>query len=405
MRQLTHKSLIHKAYQPRTVAQNFFYFYKSLAKLNNRCRGFIYVVSMKIRYILVLLLLQLMAVLPAFAQTKAAKTDRVLFILDGSYAMNDTWQGEQSKFAIAAQVITRIIDSVNHNNGEVEFGLRVFGHQFNQSLSKCEDSRIEVAYSKDNLAQTALRLNDLKPKGAGSSSYAIARALSADVTDTAHYRYSMVLLQGSANDCAGDNCTELINSAKRNLLYRLYKIELGNDGTADKYCMDNVFEIKHIEDMGKSIQHISAQFRVRRPVVKETPVKKTAPVYEVKALPVIENKKTAPVVQSGTIPATADNVIPAVPFVSKTSKIKVEDPSDFGEINLLNIAAVKQMKIYMTSGDVEKEVMNIFPVGLNHKLVRLPVGKYALVYTYGYNDASKKIFEVLPEKVLDIPFR
>ena len=350
-------------------------------------------------------------ILPGFilqvsAQTKTAKTDRVLFVLDGSYAMNDTWQGDESKFRIASAIITRIIDSVNYNNGEVEFGLRVFGHQFNKSLAKCEDSRVEVAYSKDNLAQTTLRLNDLKPKGIGSSTYALNKALAADINDTAHYRYSIVLLQGAANSCAGDNCTELINSAKRNQLYRLYKIELGDDATADKYCMDNVFEIKHIEDVNKSIQHIASQFSVRRAVVKDTPpVKKTAAVYEVKTPPALKSKQTAPVVKTDTVPATTNNAVQAAPVVSKTSKIKVEDPAQFGGVNLLNISAVKQMKIYMTSGDVAKEVMNIFPVGLQQKLVKLPIGRYALVYTYGYNDASKKLFEVLPEKVLDIPFR
>ncbi len=35
MRQLTHRSLIHKAYQRRTVAQKKFFMTEDLAKLNN----------------------------------------------------------------------------------------------------------------------------------------------------------------------------------------------------------------------------------------------------------------------------------------------------------------------------------------------------------------------------------
>jgi hypothetical protein len=342
------------------------------------------------------------------AQTKIAKVDRVLFILDGSAIMGKDWQPGQSKFIAASAIINSIIDSVNQNTGIVEFGLRVYGHQFDKSLGKCEDTRMEVGYSKDNLGQTALRLNDLKPKGAGSSAYAITKALKSDVIDTAHYRYSIVLIQGDDEACSEDNCSALINSGKKNNLYRLYKVEFDNGANvADRYCMDNTFEMKDIAALNACVAHIVSQFRVRKPViqnaVQQTPKKQA--VIEEKVLPIAKvNKVAVTDVKIDTMPISKP-AKPETVVIKKGSKITSEDPEKFGQINLLNISAVKQMKIYNTDNGVEKEVQDIYPVGLSTKLVKLPIGKYALIYTYGYDEVYKKIFEVLPETVLDVLFR
>ncbi|RYE23893.1 MAG: VWA domain-containing protein [Sphingobacteriales bacterium] len=347
--------------------------------------------------------------LPVWSQTKTGKTDRVLFILDGSAGMNEAIEpGGKSKFFIASEIITAIIDSVNRNNGEVGFALRVFGHQFDKSLSKCEDTRMEVMYSKDNLAQTSLRLNDLKPKGAGSSVYAINKAFQTDINDTAHYRYSVVLLQGDAGSCDADNCTALINSGKRSSLYRLYKVEIGKDGSADKYCMDNVFEIRNADYTAPCIKHIASQFKVR----KSIPQPAARPVLNnvVRSEPLKPSKQHVKVPEPVIVKADTQ-VAPLVkvkeqPVVIKSgSKIKSEDPAKFGQVNLLNISTIRELKIYKTDGGVDKEIMDIFPVGLGQKLIKLPIGHYGLVYTYGYNDLGKKIFEVQLEQTLDIIFR
>ncbi len=356
-------------------------------------------------YISYLVLIQLLTVFIANAQP-GKKTDRILFVLDGSQAMSESFQpGTENRFQVASEIINSVIDSINQNNGEVEFGLRVFGHQFGKSLNKCEDTRMEVAYSKDNAAQVALRLNDLQPKGTGGGAYAITKALLVDLADTVRYRYSVVLLQGD-NSCTEDNCSALMNSGKKDKLYRLYKADLGKDASADRYCMDNIFEIKDKATMQACINHIAAQFRVRKPVATAA------------ARPVARKPKEAgyPVVKTKPIEekpaAVIDTIVSAKPkrkeetvVLKPGSKIRSEDPSKFGQINLLNIAMVKQMKIYSTNNGIEKEVQDIFPVGLDSKLVKLPVGQYALLYTYGYDQVYKKIFEVLPEQVLDIMFR
>ena len=46
-----------------------------------------------------------------------------------------------------------------------EMGLRVFGHQFDQSMVNCHDTRLEVPFSKNNTKVIKKKLEALTPMG------------------------------------------------------------------------------------------------------------------------------------------------------------------------------------------------------------------------------------------------
>ena len=89
---------------------------------------------------------------------------RVLFLLDGSGSMKETWNG-RTKFEIARELLEEAIDSIAGENKPVEFGLRVFGHQSPRELKNCEDSRLEVSFGRDNADQVRESLSRIDPKG------------------------------------------------------------------------------------------------------------------------------------------------------------------------------------------------------------------------------------------------
>src|SRR5690606_18828998 len=71
-----------------------------------------------------------------------AKPVKILFLLDGSSSMLDDWQPGKQRFEVAGQLITAIVDSIQRVNPDVQFALRVFGHQYTVQQNNCFDTRL-----------------------------------------------------------------------------------------------------------------------------------------------------------------------------------------------------------------------------------------------------------------------
>src|SRR4051812_38873324 len=118
-----------------------------------RLRGFISVISIFLSQY-------------SFAQAQGELTQsRVLILLDESSSMLQKWPNGKEKYKAAQDVILKLMDSVYAVNGQVEFSLRVFGHQHTFDEQNCLDTKNEVPFSKDNRTQMALRLDDIRPLG------------------------------------------------------------------------------------------------------------------------------------------------------------------------------------------------------------------------------------------------
>src|ERR1700748_3455923 len=88
-----------------------------------------------------------MALLPAYATTAQTKTpykeQRLLIILDASAGMQQSWNGNQTRFNTAAHIITSLLDTIYYLNENVSFGLRSFGANFASNEHNCGDSKLE----------------------------------------------------------------------------------------------------------------------------------------------------------------------------------------------------------------------------------------------------------------------
>ena len=106
----------------------------------------------------VLLVFILSALLPLLSQAQKKdeyKQPRILILLDGSSSMVNKWSGEQNRFSAAGEIILRLMDSIYKVNDQVEFSLRVYGHEHNVPENNCYDTRREVIFSKNNLTHIA----------------------------------------------------------------------------------------------------------------------------------------------------------------------------------------------------------------------------------------------------------
>ncbi len=136
-----------------------------------------------------------------------ANGHRILFLLDGSSSMSLPYEKGQTRFQKAAATILSIMDSISAKENDVEFALRVYGHQCPAQEKNCFDSKMEVSFSKGNRAQMELRLDNLKPAGISPLSYAIHEAVFNDLQ--AAFNYSIFIISDGDESCGGNICAEV----------------------------------------------------------------------------------------------------------------------------------------------------------------------------------------------------
>lgn len=71
------------------------------------------------------------------------KTQRILFVLDASGSMYESFDGA-NRWETSKQLLGQLVDSLNQANPRIEIGLRVFGHLYPKEQKNCQDSRLEV---------------------------------------------------------------------------------------------------------------------------------------------------------------------------------------------------------------------------------------------------------------------
>ncbi len=91
----------------------------------------------------ILILLGVFCAYCSFAQLQKGEwvQSRVLILLDESSSMVQNWSGGKEKYKAADDIILKIMDSVYAVNSQVEFSLRVFGHQSTVQEKNCYDTK------------------------------------------------------------------------------------------------------------------------------------------------------------------------------------------------------------------------------------------------------------------------
>lgn len=140
--------------------------------------------------------------------------------------MLQPWQDGNERFKAAAKVIAKLMDSIYTVNADVEFGLRVYGHQHPAQENNCTDSKQEVRFTKNNLTQMELRLESLHPWGVSPIAYSIQRAAEDDMTDPANNSYSLILITDGGESCGGDICEVARKLLEKKISFRPYVLSL-----------------------------------------------------------------------------------------------------------------------------------------------------------------------------------
>jgi hypothetical protein len=290
--------------------------------------------------------------------------------------MIQKWPSGKEKYKAADELILRLMDSIYAVNPDVEFALRVFGHQYTVDQNNCYDTKTEVPFSKDNKIQMSLRLEDIRPLGVTPISYALLQAAKFDLVDEERNAYSIVLFTDGGESCGGDICEVMKKLMKYKVFFKPYIVSLEDDPTLKNTysCMGDYLQVTRDADMPAAVSKIVNAFR---PALKITKLDykqiQTIAANAPSALKV--NMPTIKITDSTTQkPVKKDTVVTAVPKpVKKDTLTKVvvkEIPKPAPKPDTTVLKPVTKIKVEDTW---------VKPAAIN--IARTPAAAYNLMYT------------------------
>lgn len=195
------------------------------------------------RYFKILLLFFLFFSLPAFSQKKkvdAPVLTRIEFLFDASQSMFGRWQSG-AKIDVARKLMNQLLDSLRYINN-IELALRVYGHLKHFPPQDCDDSRLEIPFSKGNISRMQQFLKNLVPKGTTP----IARSLELCGNDFPQdpSRNIIILITDGIEECGGDPCAISAALQKKGIFLKPFVIGLGLDPALKKTfeCVGRYFD-------------------------------------------------------------------------------------------------------------------------------------------------------------------
>lgn len=303
----------------------------------------------------------------AAAQEKSAKIPRVLFLLDGSSSMAEEWAPGHTRFQQAGRFILALVDSLSKANDEVEFGLRVFGHQYPAQQKNCYDTKLEIKFSRYNTVQMEARLEALHGYGVSPIAYSLSEAAMEDFANENKYAYSIVLVTDGGESCDGDICKVVNDLLQRKIFFRPYIVSLVDYAPLrDLYrCLGTFLTVANEREMPTTASKITDAHRegfVRAKtgtvipvmpevkkldppppaIVKEEPKKPVEPVKrDTVATPARIREDPKKVI----LPPKKDSIIPPAKIIEEAPKPKLQE-RDRRVYNMIKLKT--QLKTFKT---------------------------------------------------------
>ncbi len=158
------------------------------------------------------------------APVEKPKITRILFLLDASGSMMALWEG-QPRWNVAKRMLSKMVDSLNAYPN-LELGLRVYGHQHDNSEKNCEDSRLEVPFAPRNAKAIKDKLATLKARGNTPITYSLMESANDFPTDKAS-RNVLLLVTDGLESCNADPCAASVALQRKHIFLKPFVIGIG----------------------------------------------------------------------------------------------------------------------------------------------------------------------------------
>ena len=198
------------------------------------------------------------AVMAQQPTTKIPKEQtRILFLFDCSGSMNANFQ-TAPKMSIAKKMLGELLDSLKKVQN-LELALRCFGHQVAWPPGDCNDTRLEVPFSRNNADVIKTRLSSIEAKGTTP----IAQSLEACEKDFPDLtaRNIIILITDGIEECKGDPCAVSFALQKKGITLKPFIIGIGLDENFRKSfeCVGTFYDASNESDFKNVLKVIINQ--------------------------------------------------------------------------------------------------------------------------------------------------
>ncbi|NJN26414.1 MAG: VWA domain-containing protein [Cyclobacteriaceae bacterium] len=196
-------------------------------------------------------------VLMSHAQTpqqKLPEKTRILFLLDGSGSMLAKWENTY-RISVAKKLLSDFVDSLRTNQN-LELALRIYGHQYDQRLRRCDDTRLEAPFAPNNHDRIINALKTLGPKGTTPIAYALEQAAN-DFPSNGHTRNIIIMITDGIESCDGDPCAVSLALQRKGVFLKPFIIGIGMDKEFENQfgCMGSFYDAADISAFRQALNN------------------------------------------------------------------------------------------------------------------------------------------------------
>ncbi len=184
---------------------------------------------------------------------------RILFVFDGSQSMMGFWDSDR-KINIARRVLISMVDSLEHMEN-VQLALRVYGHQSPVPPQNCNDTKLEVPFSKGNAPKIRQELRYINPKGTTPIAHSLELAAKDFPDECIDCRNIIILITDGIEACDGDPCEVSRALQKQGIVLRPFVIGIGIDeGFKDTFdCIGHYYNAADEEKFAEVMEVVISQ--------------------------------------------------------------------------------------------------------------------------------------------------
>jgi Ca-activated chloride channel family protein len=149
--------------------------------------------------------------------------------------MNNAWD-RSSRMDEAKRILINLADSVA-DLPNVELAFRIYGHQYEQNLANCNDTRLEVNFAKNNAKIIKKKLELLQPKGITPIALSLQKC--AHDFPKGESRNIVILITDGSESCGGDPCAIAKDLQAKGIILKPFIIGLGIESSisSDLECL------------------------------------------------------------------------------------------------------------------------------------------------------------------------
>ena len=168
------------------------------------------------------------------------------------------WEG-QPRWNVAKRMLAKMVDSLNAYPN-LELGLRVYGHQHDNSERNCEDSKLEVPFAPKNAKAIKNKLTTLKAQGNTPITYSLQQSAN-DFPPDKSSRNVLLLITDGLESCDADPCKTSVALQRKHVFLKPFIIGIGAEKDFGKQleCLGQYYNAAEVKTFRTVMNDVIAQ--------------------------------------------------------------------------------------------------------------------------------------------------